>query len=238
MTRLTSLLALLVACATVGAGAAIAETPALTRGPTLPDCGAQSVAPHELTLACGDGNYGLTNMAWTSWGSGRATGHGLASANDCSPTCAAGHFRTYRLTAVATTIKLCASGRTQYTRLVLTYGTKRPTGLKTTDRWTFACDAPGPGGSITPSSAHAQEGAKVTISGRAWATGADCSGKVVLSTAKGPFATVTPRRPSGSFHASWIARGTGAVIVIARETCVSASIGNRLWESTATVTIP
>jgi hypothetical protein len=216
---------------------ALASHPSFTVGPTLPDCGAQSIAPGEFTLACGDGNYRLTRMTWPTWGGATANGHGLASANDCTPDCASGHFHTFPVSAVASKIAVCASGRKQYTRLVLTYGTKRPAGIKTTDVWTFPCDAPGPSGSITATPATVSTGASVKLVGTAWATSADCSGKVVLSTIHGTFATVTPSSPAGHFAATWKATGTGKVTVIARETCSSASIGSRLWESTATVSV-
>ncbi len=225
-------------CAALATTAALAGLPSLTLGPTLSDCGAQSVAPSEFTLACGDGNYGLTGMTWVTWGGATASGHGLASANDCTPSCAEGHFHTYPLTAVASKLAVCASGRKQYTRLVLTYGAKRPVGVKKTDTWTFACDAPGPGGSIVASPTHATAGATVKITGTAWATGADCSGKVILTVGKRALTTVKPAQATGRFAAIWKAAGNGKVLIIARETCVSASIGNRLWESTARVILP
>ncbi|HEV2592030.1 MAG TPA: hypothetical protein VGU02_09060, partial [Gaiellaceae bacterium] len=59
------------------------------------NCGPLVSAPKTLTLACADANYGLASLAWRSWGRGTATAHGKASANDCNPYCAAGHFHSY-----------------------------------------------------------------------------------------------------------------------------------------------
>ena len=38
---------------------------------------------------------GLTGLHWTSWTSHLASGYGTYFLNDCTPTCAGGHFHTY-----------------------------------------------------------------------------------------------------------------------------------------------
>jgi hypothetical protein len=110
--------------------------------PTIPNCGSAAVAPKALTLACADANYGLVRMSWQAWGAAATAGMGSASANDCTPYCAAGHFHTYPVTATASSLRTC-HGRRQYTLLVLRYPGKRPPGIARTDTWKFPCLAAG-----------------------------------------------------------------------------------------------
>ncbi|MFI9587093.1 hypothetical protein ACIHCQ_35965 [Streptomyces sp. NPDC052236] len=53
------------------------------------------VRPSKFLIACGDGNSGLTELKWMSWGPATATGSGLNVVNDCKPYCAAGKFHSY-----------------------------------------------------------------------------------------------------------------------------------------------
>ncbi len=52
--------------------------------------------PIEVVLACADAGLGVRAIHWLGWGSPVAAGLGTAYANDCTPTCAAGHFHSYR----------------------------------------------------------------------------------------------------------------------------------------------
>ena len=52
------------------------------------------VAPSGISN-CGDGAAGLTGLHWTSWTSHLASGYGTYYLNDCTPTCAGGHFHAY-----------------------------------------------------------------------------------------------------------------------------------------------
>lgn len=54
------------------------------------------VEPKSIMVACGDGNFYVTGIRWTSWTATKATGTGTVHANDCTPNCAAGHFHTAR----------------------------------------------------------------------------------------------------------------------------------------------
>ena len=82
------------------ASAAHAATTALTTGATAPrfvllGCvNDAEVAPSNISN-CGDGAVGLTALHWTSWTSHLASGYGKYFLNDCTPTCAGGHFHTY-----------------------------------------------------------------------------------------------------------------------------------------------
>ena len=77
-----------------------AATTALTVGAAAPKfillgCSNDAeVAPSGISN-CGDGAVGLTALHWTSWTSHLASGYGTYFLNDCTPTCAGGHFHTY-----------------------------------------------------------------------------------------------------------------------------------------------
>jgi hypothetical protein len=57
------------------------------------------VAPSGISN-CGDGAVGEQGLHWTSWTSHLASGYGTYFLNDCTPTCAGGHFHTYPATVV------------------------------------------------------------------------------------------------------------------------------------------
>jgi hypothetical protein len=82
-----------------GSSARVATT-ALTASATAPrfvllGCnGNAEVAPSGISN-CGDGAAGLEGLHWTGWTSHLASGYGTYFLNDCTPTCAGGHFHTY-----------------------------------------------------------------------------------------------------------------------------------------------
>ncbi len=213
------------------AGSASGAGITLTTGPTISDCGGQAVAPSSLTLACADANYGLAAMKWASWGSAKATGSGSARANDCTPNCAAGTFHSYPVRATASAVATCRSGRKQYTRLVLTYPGSRPKGIGVTDTWTFPCDA-GPGPTIT---AKAAAKSRLTLTGTGWQKRAGCKRTVEIGFADKttPFASAKVGANYG-FTLTLVDIRAGSVIV-ARQTCTTAALGARLYESAIVV---
>jgi len=92
----------------VPAGAA---TPA--RG--LPDClGKPVVRPHEVVFACADDGFGVDKLHWLTWGGAQAVGIGSAYANDCKPTCVAGHVHRYRAVLIAGGTQRCPNGAVAY----------------------------------------------------------------------------------------------------------------------------
>lgn len=93
----------------------------------ISNCGPLTSAPAELVLACGDGNYYYTGLRWKGWGSASASATGTAHQNDCKPYCAAGHFHTYPVRVVATTLGRCGAAR-YYARLDWSYPGRRPSG--------------------------------------------------------------------------------------------------------------
>jgi hypothetical protein len=52
------------------------------------------VKPHSIVVTCADANEYVTGIIWSSWTATRAAGTGTVHYNDCTPNCAAGHFRT------------------------------------------------------------------------------------------------------------------------------------------------
>lgn len=223
-----ALAAALAACV-VGSASGAGIT--LTTGPTIPDCGGQAVAPSSLTLTCADANYGLTTMKWASWGAPKATGTGSARANDCTPNCAAGTFHSYPVSATASAVATCRSGRKQYTRLTLTYPGARPKGIGVTDTWTFPCDA-GPGPTIA---ARAAAKNQVTLTGTGWQRSAGCKRTVEIGFADKttPFASAKVGANYG-FTLTLVDIRAGSVVV-ARQTCTTTALGARLYESAIVV---
>jgi hypothetical protein len=219
--------------ATVVTGFASAAGITLTSGPTISDCGGQAIAPASMTLTCADANYGLAAMKWQNWGAASAKGSGSASANDCTPNCAAGKFASFPVTATASGIATCLSGRTQYTRLVLTYSGVRPAGIAVTSTWKFPCDEAGPGPAIAAKAVAKQE---LTLTGTGWQKSAGCKPTVAVGFADRtkPFASAKVGANYG-FKLELVDVRTGAVIV-ARQTCTTRALGARLYESAITTT--
>ncbi|MGH2934178.1 MAG: hypothetical protein ACRDL2_06640 [Gaiellaceae bacterium] len=102
------------------------------------NCGPYVSAPATFVITCADANYELTKLRWRGWGSARATAAGTAQANDCTPYCAAGHFHSYRMAAVADRLESCGKARV-YARLTITYSASRPKGIAKRDVQTLGC---------------------------------------------------------------------------------------------------
>ena len=101
-------------------------------------CGPLVSAPTDLVLACADGNYELTKLAWRNWGRAAATARSVARANDCTPNCAAGHFHSYPVDVTATSLKTCGRAR-YYATLTIAYPGKRPAGIGARDVQHLRC---------------------------------------------------------------------------------------------------
>ena len=61
------------------------------------NCSTLSVKPATIVLACADANQTLTHLKWTAWGTPRAHATGVLGWNTCTPTCAAGSWRTRKV---------------------------------------------------------------------------------------------------------------------------------------------
>lgn len=85
------------------------------------------VAPLDISN-CGDGAVGVTRLHWTSWTSHLASGYGTYFLNDCTPTCAGGHFHAYPALVTlwgSAAVKGHPSER-KYTEMTLIFTGKRP----------------------------------------------------------------------------------------------------------------
>jgi hypothetical protein len=186
--------------------------------PTIPDCFTQVVAPRELTLACGDGNFWLGALRWRGWGGATATAVGTAHANDCKPYCAAGRFHAYPVAVDASRPTTCLGGRRQYTRLSLRHtGASRP-GVGATETESFPCTWP-----LHPGLTARRAGGAVVLSGTAWGARADgCPATVALASGTTTIAK-PPVSANGGFRVLWRAT-PGRHVVVARQTCRDGSL--------------
>ena len=110
---------LIIAAAVLASGALAAGAVA---GPgALPDCaGKLQVKPREVVFTCADAGFSAQKLTWLGWGGTTAVAIGQASVNDCTPTCVAGHFHSYRIVLLATGSQACPGGRRAYK--AVTYG--------------------------------------------------------------------------------------------------------------------
>jgi hypothetical protein len=101
------------------------------------DCPGMSalVRPKTYILTCADGAVQLNKLSWTSWTPGLASATGTLVENTCSPTCVAGHFRTYSVLVVlwGTAAVKVRPGEHCYTRMTLIYPGSRPAGVGQTE---------------------------------------------------------------------------------------------------------
>lgn len=102
------------------------------------NCGPLVSAPSSLVLACADGNFSLANLKWTGWGKPPAKATGTVHMNDCTPTCVAGHFHSYRVQVIAD--KLVSCGRAKvYEHLLMIYPGPHPSSPKAGSEQTLPC---------------------------------------------------------------------------------------------------
>jgi hypothetical protein len=102
----------------------IAAAPAGAAAPVmaLPDCaGGPTVEPDSVTLACADAGITADKLQWTGWGSPFAAAVGTASVNTCTPNCAAGTFKHYRIVLIATGRQRCSNGRAAYAKVTYAF---------------------------------------------------------------------------------------------------------------------
>jgi hypothetical protein len=139
--RARSALATVVAAA--AGGCALAAGGAAAAGPpdAVVNCLGKPVPkPAAIVFACGDGNFGARKLRWTGWGEPFAAAVGTGYANDCTPTCAAGHFHDYRIVVVAEAPKPC-HGALAYTTFTSAFvgPTPLPRATVADSTYTFRC---------------------------------------------------------------------------------------------------
>jgi len=103
----------------------------VSTAPVLVDCFWHStVRPDAFVLACGDGNSRLVDLHWTQWGKNSAMAEGVNMVNDCKPYCAAGTFRSYKVTVQLDRPQPWQKNpqMDHFTRMNLTFADSRPEG--------------------------------------------------------------------------------------------------------------
>jgi len=114
--------------AVVAAALAVAGTAGAAARPTVaPNClGKPTVKPAEVVLACADAGLGVRGIVWVGWGQAVAAGVGTAFANDCTPTCSAGHFHSYRGVLLLSGSQRCGGKIAYKTAAVAVVGSPPP----------------------------------------------------------------------------------------------------------------
>jgi hypothetical protein len=140
MARRSALLVVLLACAAATATSSAAAVPGFTGCRSFVSRSAVPVVrPRSIVIACADGNFYATGLAWTRWDAGGAAGAGTGHENDCTPFCAAGHFHTYRLAVQLSGVRTCGSRKSpQFTRLSWRWVGRKPAGPRVGSQ-TFRC---------------------------------------------------------------------------------------------------
>jgi hypothetical protein len=93
----------------------------------LPDCrGHPQVRPRQVVLACADGGFGVDHLSWIGWGGARAVGIGSAYANDCAPSCVAGHVRRYPALLILRGSQRCPDGSSAYRTITYAFVGRSP----------------------------------------------------------------------------------------------------------------
>jgi len=80
-------------------------------------CKGHAYRPGRVVFACGDGNLYATRIKYSSYGQKVATATATVHLNDCTPYCAAGHFRSYIASIRFQAIARCRDGRLYYSRV-------------------------------------------------------------------------------------------------------------------------
>jgi hypothetical protein len=119
--RITVALAVL-AAAPLALAAASGQTLAI-------NCNQEQFKPKRIVLACGDGATWLGKLKWSSWSGSTASAAGNYNAINCTPSCAAGHVKTYPVKVTLSRPRTCP-GQTHlaFKQAALTYTGTRPRG--------------------------------------------------------------------------------------------------------------
>lgn len=81
----------------------------------LPNCVGQPQArPSTVIFACADAGFSAQKLVWYGWGGATTVAVGTASVNDCTPSCVAGHFHSYRIVLVVNGTQHCPGNKLAY----------------------------------------------------------------------------------------------------------------------------
>jgi len=108
------------------------------------NCNALKAKPQKIILSCGDGNTWLGKLKWSSWTSTQAVASGNYTANNCTPSCVAGHTHSVAIKVTLSKPKMCPNQvNPAFKQAVITYKGTRPKGAPL--KYSFKCPAGLPG---------------------------------------------------------------------------------------------
>jgi hypothetical protein len=127
--RVVPLLAFALLANMVGPATALSGS---RRLPTFVDCGVgrAKIRPAHIVFACGDGNFYVSRLHWSYWTRRSASGRGIGHQNLCNPSCATGHFHTYKVAVKLSQPKICAKKLLEFTRVYWRFVGRKPLGVK------------------------------------------------------------------------------------------------------------
>lgn len=101
-------------------------------------CGAGSyeMEPTSVVLACADAGIIASKLVWTHWTSARAVATGVATVEDCTPSCVAGHTYAYPAELTLSKTRLL-DGRLLFTTAALRFTGRLPIGWRAGRTSTF-----------------------------------------------------------------------------------------------------
>ena len=112
--------------------------------PQAINCQSLKFKPQKITLSCGDGGTWLGKLKWSSWTKTQAVANGNFTANNCSPTCVAGHTHSVAVKVTLSKPKMCPNQvNPAFKQATLVYKGKRPNGAPLNVN--FRCPAALPG---------------------------------------------------------------------------------------------
>ena len=97
------------------------------------------VRPRSIVFACADANFYAVRLRWTRWAADGARGAGVGHQNDCTPSCAAGHFHPYRLAVGLAGAASCGRDRAELTRVTWRFVGRKPAGVPRSGSESFRC---------------------------------------------------------------------------------------------------
>ena len=75
---------------------------------------------------CGDGNFYITTLRWSSWTKTGAAATGQAHQNACVPFCAGARYEAYPVIVDLAQPVSCSDGRREYTLLTYRFVARKP----------------------------------------------------------------------------------------------------------------
>jgi hypothetical protein len=124
---------------TDGSDTAAGGPPPATGEPVVfADCQKPAVEPNSITIACGDADFVLEDLEWSSWGGDTADASAVARVNSCEPSCADGKWQEYDAKVSLSTIEEC-KGESAYAAASIDFAGKSPAGFDDPYETDLAC---------------------------------------------------------------------------------------------------